>query len=42
MLKIIIAIVIVVLLTIGIVKVIDKYIPLKLKPIVNISTLDNY
>lgn len=36
MLKIIIAIVVVVLLTIGIVKVIDKYIPLKLKPVVNI------
>lgn len=36
MLKIIIAIVVVVLLTIGIVKVIDKYVPLKLKPVISI------
>jgi hypothetical protein len=36
MLTIIIAVVIVILLTIGIVKLIDKYVPQKLKPIINI------
>ncbi|HKK12392.1 MAG TPA: hypothetical protein VJ945_06145 [Flavobacteriaceae bacterium] len=36
MLKIIIAVVVVVLLTIGIVKLIDKYLPRKLKPFINI------
>jgi hypothetical protein len=36
MLKIIIAVVIVVLLTVGIVKLIDKYVPKKLKPVINI------
>lgn len=36
MLKIIIAVVIVILLTIGIVKLIDKYVPLKFKPVINI------
>lgn len=36
MLKIIIAIVVVILLTIGIVKIIDKYAPKKLRPVINI------
>lgn len=36
MLKIIIAIVVVILLTIGIVKLIDKFVPSKLKPVINI------
>lgn len=36
MFKIIIAVVVVILLTVGIVKVIDKYAPLKLKPVINI------
>lgn len=36
MLKIIIALIVVILLTIGIVKVIDKYAPIKLKPVINI------
>lgn len=37
MLKIILAIVIVILLTIGIVKLIDKFVPKKLKPVLNIA-----
>lgn len=36
MLKIIIAVIIVILLTVGIVKLIDKFVPQKLKPVINI------